>query len=272
MSGVTLGPGSPRYVQLADTLMRDIKRGRYGVGDMLPTELTLCDQYGVSRHTVREAIRRLAENGLVSRQQGVGTKVKAQTTSASYVASTATLSDLFEYTRRTRLKVLGVDWVIARGRLCQTLRCKAGQRWLKFESCRFAVGADNPISHTEIYVDPAYERIRDHFGDGSVWVYGLIEKYCGEKIVEMEQEIDSIAIPARVARLLDVRPQSPGLHVMRYYIGRADRLVSVSVNIYPQHRFKLQTRWRLRLGGGAEASAVAPSARAPSAAATSSGR
>jgi GntR family transcriptional regulator len=246
-----LGRQVPRYVQLAETLMRDIDKGRYAVGAMLPAEVELSQRYGVSRHTVREAMRRLAELGLVSRQQGIGTAVKARRAGASYVASISSLSDLFEYTRRTRLQVREVRWVTADGNLATMLRCNPGQRWLKFETRRYPADGDEPIALTEIYVAPEYERIREHFGDGSVWVYGLIEKHCGEKIVEMQQQIDAVAIPARLARILNVAPRSPGLHVLRYYLARGERLVSLSVNIYPRHRFTLNTRWRMQAEAGA---------------------
>ena len=58
----------PRYVLLAQALMKDIAQGVYPVGSLLPTEYGLCTQFGLSRHTVREAIRRLQERGLVTRK------------------------------------------------------------------------------------------------------------------------------------------------------------------------------------------------------------
>ena len=63
----------PQYVLVAQRLIGDIASGRYPVGSLLPAELALCTQLGVSRHTIREAIRRLQERGLVRRQRGVGT-------------------------------------------------------------------------------------------------------------------------------------------------------------------------------------------------------
>ncbi|HQN12873.1 MAG TPA: GntR family transcriptional regulator, partial [Quisquiliibacterium sp.] len=54
----------PRYQQVADALARDIARGLYEVGSLLPTEAQLCTLFNVSRHTVREATRRLVDVGL----------------------------------------------------------------------------------------------------------------------------------------------------------------------------------------------------------------
>ena len=247
----TLAAGAPRYRQLAHALIRDIESGRHPVGALLPPELQLSEQYGVSRHTVREAIRQLAAMGMISRRQGVGTRVTAKTATQRYTASLSTLSDLFQYTKRTRLELLAERWIAADHGQASMLRCKPGQRWLMFETRRFRLGEDVPISYTEIYVLPAYEGIRKHLANRSVWVYGLIEKYYGDRILEVDQEIGAISVPRRTAKLLSAKPGSPGLQVLRYYVGAGERLLSMSLNIYPAERFKFSTRWRLGLEGSA---------------------
>ncbi len=245
----TLRAGAPRYRRLADMLLRDIEAGKYKVGGMLPPELELCGRYGVSRHTVREAIRRLADMGLISRRQGVGTRVKANSAQSRFTASLGSISELFQYTQRTRLKVLSEKSIAADAQLAALLHCAPGQRWLRFETCRYPIGAATPISYTEIYVLPAYGGIRDKLQGASVWVYGLIEKHYGERIVEVRQEVGAVETPARVAKLLRARPRAPGLHVLRYYYGAGERLLSVSLNVYPENRFRFSTRWQLRANG-----------------------
>jgi len=241
----TLRAGAPRYVALAETLIHDIDTGKYQVGGMLPPELELSEQYGVSRHTVREAIRRLADMGLIARRQGIGTRINAKSTQPRYVASLTSISDLFQYAKETRLRVLAERWVTADAQLAATLRCKSGQSWFKLETCRYLIGGGEPISYTEIYLPPTYQGISAHIDDQSVSVYSLIEQHYGQRILEVQQEVGAIAIPARVAKLLAVRSRSPGLHVLRYYLGAGDRMISLSMNIYPENRFKFSTRWRL---------------------------
>lgn len=245
MSALAFTAGAPRYRQLTDTLINEIASGRFPVGSLLPPEPQLCRRFGVSRHTVREAVRQLAEMGLVSRHQGVGTRVKALEAQKRYVASLSSLEDLLQYTQHTRLKRLGERWVEADAALAQLLRCKPGQRWLEFDTCRYPENGDVPLVHMRVYVPPSSERIRDELGEGSTWIYGLVERYSGERIVEAEQVVGAISIPAASARVLRVKPGTPGLLVRRYYMGRNDRLLSVSLNVYPSDRFELATRWRL---------------------------
>lgn len=66
---------APRYIQLANTLEIAIKQRVLGVGDFLPPERVLAEALDLSRVTVSKAMRLLEEKALVSRQQGIGTRV-----------------------------------------------------------------------------------------------------------------------------------------------------------------------------------------------------
>ena len=62
-----------RYRVIAGALQERIATGEFDVGHLLPTEAELCDEFRASRFTVREALRRLEDAGLVARRQGSGT-------------------------------------------------------------------------------------------------------------------------------------------------------------------------------------------------------
>ena len=57
-------------VTIADAIRSDIVEGRLLVGDRLPSEAELADQHGVSRATVREALKRLAAQSLIRTERG----------------------------------------------------------------------------------------------------------------------------------------------------------------------------------------------------------
>src|SRR5260370_33690016 len=78
---VTAGAGVPLHRQLFLVLHDEIARGALAPGDVLPTEQTLCDQFGVSRITVRRAFADLADAGLIERRQWVGSFGRAQPSS-----------------------------------------------------------------------------------------------------------------------------------------------------------------------------------------------
>jgi GntR family transcriptional regulator len=64
----------PLWAQLADNLVRRLEGGDFA--ERFPTEHELVAEYGVSRHTVRDALRRLREDGLLSAERGRGTFVQ----------------------------------------------------------------------------------------------------------------------------------------------------------------------------------------------------
>jgi GntR family transcriptional regulator, transcriptional repressor for pyruvate dehydrogenase complex len=70
------GPTSTVSSQIHASLRADILGGRYAVGDALPSERTLSEELGTSRHAIREALKRLQQGGLVVISQGGATRVR----------------------------------------------------------------------------------------------------------------------------------------------------------------------------------------------------
>ena len=65
----------PLYAQAGEALRNLVQRGGYAPGDRLPSEIELSQQLGISRPTLREALRLLEEDGSIVRRHGVGTFV-----------------------------------------------------------------------------------------------------------------------------------------------------------------------------------------------------
>ena len=65
----------PLYQQLMERIRGDVQSGKYKVSDQIPSEKQLCEEYQVSRVTVRRALHDLTEEGLLVRQRGRGTYV-----------------------------------------------------------------------------------------------------------------------------------------------------------------------------------------------------
>jgi len=65
----------PLYHQLSQILREKIEQEEWKEGEQIPTELELCEEFGLSRGTVAQALRELEDEGLVYRKQGRGTFV-----------------------------------------------------------------------------------------------------------------------------------------------------------------------------------------------------
>ncbi|CAG1011261.1 HTH-type transcriptional repressor NagR [Anaerolineales bacterium] len=67
----------PRYYQLKEILEKRIQSGEFQPGDRFPTDDELCQEYGLSRGTVRRAVEMLINAGLLRREQGRGTFINS---------------------------------------------------------------------------------------------------------------------------------------------------------------------------------------------------
>jgi DNA-binding GntR family transcriptional regulator len=233
----------PRYVWLHACLLRDITSGKYPVGSLLPTEAQLGKTFGVSRHTVREATRKLVDSGLISRRPSIGTIVMASQPATPYVAALGSLEALMKYTNTTRLEVLGQARVKADAQLAQDLRCEVGSEWLELHTKRHLAGQDAPISFTKVYLRPEFADIQNHLHGDHPSIYALLDQLYGEEVVSVLQHIEATLMPAEAAALLQLKPGSPALRMLRCYFDRNGRLLSASANLYVADRFQLVTSW-----------------------------
>ncbi len=85
----------PLWAQLEVELRRRLEEGEFS--EAFPTDLDLTTTYGVSRHTVREAVRNLNKTGLLKRERGRGTVVNK----AEFEQSLGTLYSLFQSVEST---------------------------------------------------------------------------------------------------------------------------------------------------------------------------
>jgi DNA-binding GntR family transcriptional regulator len=90
-------PVPPLYYRVFRTLERRMRDHRYKQGERLPSEDDLCREFGASRITIRQAVGRLVDLGLVTRRRGSGTFVSARQEERppETVKFTAALEDLF---------------------------------------------------------------------------------------------------------------------------------------------------------------------------------
>jgi GntR family transcriptional regulator len=233
----------PRYIQLAQTLIAEIESGHYPVGALIPTEFELCEQFGASRFTVREAIKRLVQLGMVARQPGVGTRVLGPRQETGYRQVIEGLSDLHRYTSETRLEILDREVVEVSGEIAEMLQAQPGEAWLLLEALR-RTGKETPLALGRIYIHPAFRGVEIGADDDHTPIYTRIEQQFGEQIVEVRQQLEGVAVDARSAQLLGVKRGSPALRVSRAYLNRRGEIVEMAINIHPADRYSYSQTFR----------------------------
>ncbi len=73
----------PIYLQISESLMRDIASGRYVVGERLPPERELAKTYSTTVRTLRKSLSELENKGMLERIQGSGNYVRDNTNARS---------------------------------------------------------------------------------------------------------------------------------------------------------------------------------------------
>lgn len=236
----------PRYAWLHQSLLDGITSGKYPVGSLLPTEAQLSATFGVSRHTVREATRRLVDTGMIVRYPSIGTVVMSAqpgATQPSYVAGLGSMKDLLAYTDQTRLEVFGETVAVADEAMAESLRCEAGSKWLVLHTNRCLVENGRVISYTRVYLRPEFERIKEKLHGNHPSIYKMLQDDYGQEIHRIRQQIEASLMPENALFQLGLDSGSPALRMLRAYFDPQDRLLTVSENFYVADRFKLQTEW-----------------------------
>ena len=251
----------PRYRQVAQTLINEIRSGCYPVVDLMPTEVELCEQFGANRFTVRETIKQFVEMGLVSRQAGVGTEVLGIEARSNYRQVMQGISDLQQHTADTEFETVDTAMVTVKGPLCELLDARDGEHWLRVDGLRRHPGRKAlPICFTRIYIHPAFRAVRDLGGRSTVPIYMRIEEQFGEQVSEIKQKIRAAVLAERVASLLSAKPGAPALIVNRAYRNRRGEVIEVAISNHPAERFSYSQTFR-RDWRGAESTEGSDSGR-----------
>ncbi len=230
-----------RYLQVARTLRKEIVDGVYPVGSQLPTEHELCERFAVSRYTIREALRRLREDNLVSSRPRTGTLVVPRPSSDSYVQHVMSINDLLAFATGTRFAIESIAMVTIDDELAARTGLASGEQWLTVRGARRADGAESPESvlcRTEYYINRAFAAVGRLLQRHEGPIFPLIEDLFGLSIIEVHQEIAAVLISPALADGLNVEPGTPALQVRRTYTTSDGQVAQVTINTHPASRFR----------------------------------
>lgn len=234
----------PLYATLAQALLRDIAQKRYPVGSLLPTEDALANRYGVSRHTVRQALRELKEEGVISSHRGVGTLVRAPSEQPRVFGGIHTVADLLQFVESTEMRVIGRKEIIADAAFSAQFNCKQGQAWQLLTLLRTVAHQKRPLGHIQVYLRPEHAHALSADKLFQRPIYELLQERCGVRIVEVLQEITAVNLAADVARDLKAPEGQAAMRITRHFLDRSGATVQVSVGHYPSGLYTQTSRFR----------------------------
>lgn len=240
----------PHYIRIGDILNARIKAGAYAVGTLLPTEGELCEEFSISRHTVREALRRLTDTGLIERRQGSGSRVLAREPHQNYVHSMRSLNQLFQYASDTRFIISSIRQEQPDRDQFPDLDSDIARPWTILRGLRMERDEDIAICDSIVLIHADYADIAGDLGQHVTAIYKQIEDRFDVKVAEVVQDIDVVPIPAAAARVLGEKPGGLGVRVRRRYLDAAGAAMLASVNFHPVARFSYSMHLRRDGRGG----------------------
>jgi GntR family transcriptional regulator len=213
------------------------------------TEHRLCEQYGVSRTTVRQALQELAGDGLLVRLQGKGTAIvprKQGEVRPLWVFGS--LEDMIAYGHETAYKLIDQGATMAPRHVAELLKIQADAPLYHFLGTRSTGGL--PFVAIETWLPyPIGVQILPHLGGNSP-ITALVDDKLGIHVAAVEQAFSAAPAPAALRDLIEVKRGRPVLVIRRLYFDGAGTPVGLSINYGNSDRFQYRVRLQRRSGGG----------------------
>lgn len=237
-AGGTRQDAAPRYLKLAGELRAAILAGRYDAQHPFPTESELCLAHGVSRFTVREALRRLQNEGLIARRRGSGTVVQpAAARGGTLHQPLSNVGEILQYARDTRVVYSRTGSGPLPRWLADSIGRDTGGRWASVEGVRRQAEADLPIAATTAWFHELLGDVVDRLDLGAGTLFSQIEALAGVSVGQVTQDIQAVPASAEVARALGLKRGTAVLRITRCYLDARGRLFEISVSHHPGDRF-----------------------------------
>ena len=228
--------GVPLYQKVRESLKKDLARGVWKPGNMLPTELELGERFGVSPGTIKQAILGLVRDGLITRRPGKGTFVTRIDTPRGFARFFG-----FEGAGGKPLdpKVYVVDLQVTTEVPSQARQALGlGPRGKILFVRRLLVQNGTPICIYDSYMPYRLVAGLENEKLDVDRIYFAIEKKFDIHVVSVNEMLTAGLVDGGEARLLGVSPGSPIIHIertayshnntvveWRETIGRSDKFI-----------------------------------------------
>lgn len=233
---------SPRYLDLANVLRKQIAQGKFTIGDRLPTEHALCDRHGLSRHTARAALQVLEDEGLIERRPGIGTRVISSMKQAAFTQPLGGLDHLLQYAHEARLTITAAAPASLTAAEAARFGAEKASKWLKLDGVRRIL--DQPVAATTIYVAAAIGAKAADFRKPDRAITEQIEAKFGVAAASISQRISSELLREQDASALGVPLGGTILRTIRRYFDASNRLYVISDSRHPGDRFSYEMSFR----------------------------
>lgn len=214
----------PYYLQLIEILKEKAQSGAWISGDRIPGEQDLCEMYGVSRTVVRQALRELELDGVITRRKGKGTFISSPKINEGLVQKlTGFYEDMVERGMKPTTKVLHRNVARASEKVARCLDIAPGEEVI--DLLRLRSVNDQPIQLVTSYIPmeicPALATV-DLTNQS---LYQFMERECGIFIAKGRRTVEAVPANGSEAALLGVERGAPLLMLDSISYDEAGRVI-----------------------------------------------
>jgi GntR family transcriptional regulator len=243
----------PLWAQLSADLRRRVEAGAFT--EEFPAEHRLTAEYEVSRHTVREALRKLRADGLVIAERGRASRLDTRRIQQPLGSLYSLFRELEGQGVEQRSEVLRLERT-ADATIADRLGLVANAPLVVLERLRLADG--EPLAHDTAYLPAEFAEPLLEADFGRTSLYGELSGRCGVKVTGGRERIAPFLPDVRQAWLLGLADREAAFAIER--LGRAgERPVEWRETVVRGDRFTFTAEW----SGASRAVALAPRATCP---------
>ncbi|MFB5192538.1 GntR family transcriptional regulator [Alicyclobacillus fastidiosus] len=193
--------GMPYYLQVADYLMKKIESEEYRVGEKIPSELELSRMFNVNRHTVRQAVAKLASSGLVTTVKGLGSYVKSGLVIPYHLSQRTRFTDnVGSLGKSPRSELLEWSKGAPTDHERAQLQLDSHEGVYRMDILRFIDETPYSLS-TTVLPEKVAPFLESHLGDFHS-IYSILQKHYGFRPIRLHSIIRATSCAPRDARFL----------------------------------------------------------------------
>lgn len=222
------------YLQVIDKIKEDIENGTYKEKEKLPSEFELSKSLGVSRATLREALRTLEEENVIIRRHGVGTFVNAKPRFTSGIEQLNSVTGMIEQANSIPGTVFLSSSIIgATDDDVKRFKCKKEEEIFLLERVRTANGEPVVYCLDKIPTD----LLPDTFEHEQESLLKVLEEKANIYISYAVTHIEPIGYHDKISPILECDPETSLLLLKQIHFDDQDRPILYSLNYFRADNF-----------------------------------
>ncbi|OXS63202.1 GntR family transcriptional regulator [Bacillus sp. V-88] len=225
------------YLQVIDRLKKDIEAGIYKEKEKLPSEFDLSKQLGVSRATLREALRILEEESVIVRRHGVGTFVNAKPLFTSGIEQLNSVTNMIKQAGMEPGTIfLSSTTQEATEDDMKRFTCNEEDDVILIERVRTANG--EPVVYC---VDKIPEKVMPrNFTHEDNSIFTVLEERENKRITHAVAQIEPMGYHDKISPILNCEPETALLVLKQMHFDENDEPILYSVNYFRSDKFSFQ--------------------------------